>query len=66
MGTCHYCFNCGRCRGETPRAVYVRTCPACRFKNEEGAKACAACGESLFMDPSRIFVKPEHREGGTR
>ncbi|MCI8341211.1 MAG: hypothetical protein HFJ73_06450 [Eggerthellaceae bacterium] len=61
MGECHYCFNCGRCRGETPPAVYARTCPACLFKNEAGSKACAKCGESLLMDPTRVYRKPSQR-----
>lgn len=55
MGSCHYCFNCGRCRGETPPAVYVRTCPACGLRNEEGSRQCARCAEGLLMDPGRIY-----------
>ena len=61
MGNCHYCMNCGRCRGEMPPPVYVHRCPACGFRNESGAHACAKCGESLKMDPSRIYRKLKRR-----
>lgn len=61
MGNCHYCFNCGRCRGELPPAVYARTCPACRHRNEAGSKECAQCGELLLMDPTRVYRKPGQR-----
>ena len=63
MGECHYCFNCGRCRGETPPPVYVHRCPACGFVNEHGSKTCAECGTSLLMDPKRVFTKPGGQKG---
>lgn len=57
MGECHYCFDCGRCRGETPPAVYVHRCPACRHVNPHGSTECEQCGESLLLDPKRVYVK---------
>ena len=47
MGNCHYCMNCGRCRGEKPPAILVRRCPSCGCINDPGTRACAACGGSL-------------------
>ncbi|MGN0077482.1 MAG: hypothetical protein ACI36V_01705 [Coriobacteriales bacterium] len=51
MGICHYCFNCGRCRGEKPKAIVVPTCMACGFRNERGVETCAECGNSLVLQP---------------
>lgn len=64
MGTCHYCFNCGRCRGETPPGVYVRRCPSCGFKNESGAKECAKCGASLYLDPNVVLKRSKRSAPG--
>lgn len=62
MGQCHYCMNCGRCRGEMPPAIIVHRCPACGFVNEDGTVECAACGASLQLDPSKVLRPPV---GGT-
>ncbi|WP_165170804.1 hypothetical protein [Adlercreutzia sp. ZJ242] len=63
MGNCHYCFNCGRCRGETPPGVFVRRCPACRHVNERGARECEACGASLYLDPTKVMGNPRSAAG---
>ena len=62
MGECHYCFNCGRCRGETPPSICLRTCPVCRFKNEANTENCVQCGASLRLDPTKIYRKPKRAE----
>ncbi|MEG0323091.1 MAG: hypothetical protein RR547_13525 [Raoultibacter sp.] len=51
MGTCHYCMNCGRCRGEKPHEFYVRKCPACGRMNDKGTKRCMTCEASLLLEP---------------
>ena len=61
MGNCHYCMNCGRCRGEKPRAFYARRCPACGFRNEAGSEVCASCGSSLLLSPGETSFAPGQR-----
>lgn len=51
VGICHYCFNCGRCRGEKPKAFIFAICMSCGFENEEGVTVCAKCGASLELQP---------------
>lgn len=51
MGICHYCFNCGRCRGELPKPIVVPVCLACGYRNERGVSVCSKCGESLELKP---------------
>lgn len=58
MGNCHYCMNCGRCRGETPPAVVVHRCPMCRHRNPDGAVVCEKCGASLRLDPGKVLKRP--------
>ena len=38
MGRCHYCINCGLCRGEKPKAILVPVCIRCGHKNPLGSK----------------------------
>lgn len=71
MGNCHYCMNCGRCRGEKPRGFYARRCPACGAMNEQGSTECAFCGGSLLLQSGTtalspgVAFKPEARKGGS-
>ena len=58
MGNCHYCMNCGRCRGETPPAILVRRCPSCGYTNDPGTRACAACGGSLELQSGTTGLAP--------
>lgn len=51
MGRCHYCINCGLCRGEKPKAILVPVCIRCGHKNSLGSETCEACGESLRLQP---------------
>ena len=51
MGRCHYCINCGLCRGEKPKAILVLVCIRCGHKNPLGSKTCESCGESLELQP---------------
>lgn len=51
MGICHYCFNCGRCRGEKPKPIVFSTCLACGHVNPEGVTECQQCGASLVLEP---------------
>ena len=51
MGRCHYCINCGLCRGEKPKAILVPVCIRCGHKNPLGSETCEACGESLRLQP---------------
>lgn len=48
---CHYCINCGRCRGEAGNAIFVRHCVLCGHENAAGSRECAACGGSLKLTP---------------
>jgi hypothetical protein len=48
---CHYCINCGRCRGELPQPIFVRRCLVCGWQNQSGQESCAACGASLKLIP---------------
>ena len=57
MGQCHYCIDCGRCRGETPPGIYVRRCLYCHALNDEGSIECAACGRSLYLDPTHVHME---------
>lgn len=71
MGNCHYCFNCGRCRGEMPEEFVFSLCMACGHDNEEGALACARCGASLTLgntagSPLPQGTAPKTREGGNQ
>ncbi|WP_158539678.1 zinc ribbon domain-containing protein [Gordonibacter sp. 28C] len=58
MGNCHYCMNCGRCRGEKPPAILVRRCPSCGHVNEPGSNACADCGASLALQTGGEGLAP--------
>lgn len=50
MSRCGYaCINCGSCRGEIPRPIYVTMCVYCGFKNSEGSLRCERCGASLRL-----------------
>ena len=51
MGKCHYCFDCGQCRGETPKPFVFPICLACGFENERGVEECVRCGASLVLQP---------------
>lgn len=51
MGTCHYCFNCGRCRGELPEPFILPICLKCGYKNSRDVDVCANCGSSLEVQP---------------
>ena len=51
MGKCHYCFDCGQCRGETPKSFVFPICLACGFENERGVEECTRCGASLVLQP---------------
>lgn len=67
MGNCHYCFDCGRCRGETPPAVYARRCFECRHVNPLGSEVCERCGASLFVDPTQVRCRTlRQAQGGDR
>ena len=67
MGNCHYCMNCGRCRGEKPPANRVRRCPSCGCMNDSGTRACAACGGSLELQSGTTSLAPgmPQRDPGT-
>ncbi|HIW75816.1 MULTISPECIES: hypothetical protein [Gordonibacter] len=58
MGNCHYCMNCGRCRGEKPKPILVRRCPTCGHMNEPGSTACAACSASLTLQSGTTSLTP--------
>lgn len=51
MGRCHYCVNCGLCRGEKPKPILVPVCIYCGHNNPFGSETCEACGESLELQP---------------
>ena len=51
VGICHYCFNCGRCRGEKPKPITLSICMSCGFDNEPDAEVCEKCGASLVLEP---------------
>lgn len=51
MGICHYCFNCGRCRGEKPKPIVFPVCLGCGFGNPAGVTVCQKCGRSLILEP---------------
>lgn len=51
MGICHYCFNCGRCRGEKPKSFIFAKCLCCGHTNEKGVAVCVVCGSSLELVP---------------
>lgn len=64
MGNCHYCMNCGRCRGELPKAFRVRRCPSCGHMNEQGASSCSVCGTSLVLQTGVTDLEPGRAKGG--
>jgi len=49
LGACHYCMNCGRCKGGMPKPIMVTLCPSCGLENERGTIACLRCGTSLVL-----------------
>lgn len=51
MGRCHYCINCGLCRGEAPKPFLVPVCIYCGHKNPFGSTICEACSASLELRP---------------
>ena len=61
MGNCHYCMNCGRCRGEKPPAILVCRCPSCGRMNDPGTRTCAACGGSLELQSGTTSLAPGKR-----
>ena len=54
MGNCHYCMNCGRCRGEKPPAILVRRCPSCGCTDRtlEG-------GMELYVEDMQVMMAGE-------
>ena len=58
MGNCHYCFNCGRCRGEMPESFAMPLCMTCGYENKPEDLVCAKCGASLVLGNSAGVPAP--------
>lgn len=56
MGRCHYCINCGLCRGEAPKPILVPLCIHCGHNNPLGSETCEECGGSLLLEPGKTNI----------